>query len=351
MKRIFYLLIILIIFFSLLLIIIPLFSNSEVIILNTQESAPLIIGGKQYREYTIDDAEAIQHVLFYLDPHDQDKMNSLENIEILTNLNRLIIEGKNLDSVDFNPILTLVNLERLRIEGNISIPINLTNLEKLTSITIKYSTLETLEGLGAPNLKRLEIEMETFDSLAPLSNLTELERLDVYARRIGSRTSIGNIKNVPKLESLRLGTRGELDLNGIENIVNIIELRLDGTETILINPNSISKLQNLEVLILSLPDENPSIEYLGNLNKLRSLFIDSSYLFKRPPVFPYQALDVSPLRNNQNLFQLDIRGFIVRNISSLNNLNLEHNTIRLYDSRLFNENDVSVHYLAYVPKE
>ena len=363
---------------------------------NVQEPAPLIIGGKHIDGLSIEEAGTLTHIKLDINPNDINKLNSLENIELLINLTGLVINvsnlnaidlsplasltnligisincghldsvdlnplsslinlksfsvsGNNLNLFDFNPLATLKNLETLYIDGNITMLPNLTLLEKLTHIIIKNSALETLEGLGAPNLKRLEIQMETFDSLAPLSNLTELESLIITTRSSGNRTSIGNIKNVTKLKSLTLRIGGEFDLSGIENLTNIIELRLDGTRTLLINPNAISKLQNLEVFVLFLNEENPSIEFLQNFNKLEFLYIVSSFLFNSPPAFP--VLDVSPLRNNRNLFYLDIRGFVVKKISSLDNLTFEDDSIRLFDSRLFNENDVSVHYLEFVPR-
>ena len=375
-----------------LLIVIVLFSSCNIVrttynakpsAIQTQEPVPLMLGGRHYegrvgdlvlikdgywglpdepRKCFIEDASSLFYVRFDINPLDQNKMNSFENVELLTNIKSLRIYGENLDSVDFSPLSVLKTLKYLTIEGekldcvdfsplsalsaleeliikgNISSPPDLTSLETLTWIVIKESALESFEGLGAPNVKKMEIQMKTFDSLAPLSNLTELDFLDIETP--GSIfTAIGDIKNVPRLKTLFLGTDGIIDLTGIEQLTGLIDLRL-GLSATPVNAQGISRLRNLELLVMSIiEDENPSIEYLRGLPNLQSVSINGkSSLWDSVIKEPYQILDVSPLGESPKLEDIDLRGFIIKNVSALNHLeNLRYNAIILDESRLFDE--------------
>lgn len=366
-----------------LLIIIILFSscgiarttyNVKLSVTHEQEPVPLILGGKHYegrvgdvvpidtigtrdwidepRKCFIEDASSLLYVTFDIDPLDQNKMNSLENVELLTNIKSLRIYGKNLDRVDFNPLSALSNLEFFYIKGDISSPPDLTALKKLTDIAIRESALESFEGLGAPNVKRMHIEMETFDSLAPLSNLTELEFLDIGTPR-STFSAIGGIRNVPRLKTLFLGTSGIIDLTGIEQMTGLVDLRL-GLRATPVNAQGISRLHNLELLVMSIiENENSSIEYLRELPNLRSVSIyGMAWVSSLDGEIkePYQILDVSPLEKSHKLERIALEGFIIKNVLALNHLeNLIYNAIILNESRLFDESEAerSTHQLVF----
>ena len=352
-----------------LLIVIVLFSSCSKSItspaIQAQEPVPLILGGRHYegrvgdlvlisdgywgfidepRKCFLEDAASLLYLTFNIDPLDPNKMNSLENVELLTSIKRLRIYGKNLDTVDFSPLSALSTLEDLIIEGDISRPPDLTSLEKLTWIAIKGSALESLEGLGAPNIRKMHIEMETFTSLAPLSNLTKLELLEITISRDNYLISIGNIKNVPRLEIVGFdlwANGGGIDLTGIHQLTALKDLDIRGSGYKLINPHEISQLHNLEYIFLELEDENPSIEYLRGLPNLQTVSIrDKSSVWNSEIKEPYQVLDVSPLKESPKLEDIDLRGFIIKNISALNHLeNLRFNAITLHKSRLFDETE------------
>ena len=349
---------------------------------------------------TIEDIDRLLIVGLHIDPENPEHMSSLENLELLTNIRELsisvsnlnpvdlsplafltnleilfiyktdfgsvdlspmasltnlkrlgIYDGTNLASVDFSPLASLINLEDLVIEGNISKMPDLTSLKKLKRIRIENSDLESLDGLGTPGLEDLEIDMETFETLAPFSNLAKLKRLEIGTRREGSFTSIGNLNNVPRLEFLTIGTDGQLDITGIERLTSLAHVNFEVTE--LVNPQGISGLYNLKSLWITLADETPSIEYLRGLQSLERLYIKGTAYLRNEGVL-YQVLDVSPLANNHNLRVLSLREFIIKNISALNNLknlngggNFELGQIGLLDSRLFNESEMSVHELYF----
>lgn len=368
----------------------------------TATSTPLMLGGKHFNGHTLEDAGSLWYATLSIDPEDSQKMNSFANVALLTdlrvlsikesnlntvdlsplafltnlealfisetnfgfvdlsplaflaNLERLgIYDGINLASVDLSPLASLLNLERLFIDGNISNLPDLTPLNKLSHITIKNSDLESLVGLGAPGMERLEIiEMETFETLAPLSNLPELRLLHIVTRRTGSFTRM-DLSNVPRLEFLTIMTTGgPLDVTGIERLTGLAYVNFQTTG--LVNPQSISGLYNLKSLSMTLVDENPFIEYLRGMQGLHDLYIEGVSFWRNRSEEPYQVLDVSPLANNHNLEGLSMRHFIIKNIASLNNLrnlhhgdNLELGKIDLIGSRLFDENDKSVHDLDF----
>ena len=367
-----------------------------------EKAEPLLIGGKYLNDYTLEDADSLERVTLSIDPDNPLKMYSLENIELLTNLRVLsikesnlntvdlcpliiltnleiifihdtnfdsvdlsplalltnlkwlnIYDGKNLASVDLSPLSSLLNLEELFIDGNISKLPDLTPLSKLKRIVIKNSDLESLDGLGAPFLEHMDINMKTFDSLAPLSNLTKLKSLNIVPRMNGSLMSIGNLSNVPSLEFLTIQTGaggGSLDITGIEKLTGLAHVNFDLTE--LVKPQGISGLRNLETLSMTLTDENPSIEYLRDLQNLDGLYIEGDSFWRNKSRESYQVLDVSPLGDNHNLKQLRMRHLIIKNIASLDNLkNLGLGRIDLLHSRLFDETEKSVHYLMFTVEE
>jgi len=277
----------------------------------------------------------------------------LSPIEFLTNLKLLnIFDGTNLTSVDFSPLALLTNLEELIIRGNISNIPDLSPLSKLSFIKIENSNLKSFDGLGAPALERLEITMESFETLAPLSNLIYLYGLDITVRKVGCFTSIGKIDNVPHLEWFNIRVNGQLDVTGIDKLSSLVNV--DFNTTALVNPQNISSLYNLKILSMTITNENPSIEYLKDLYNLESLYIDGGALLRNETKNLYQVLDVSPLANNHNLKLLRMRYFIIKNISALDNLkNLEADEsghIDLIGSRLFDENEKSVHGLYFTSR-
>jgi Leucine-rich repeat (LRR) protein len=85
-------------------------------------------------------------------------------------LTNLSIGRNNMHLVDLSVIETLHNLRGLSIRGNITRLPDLSRLENLRSISIMGSQLESLEGIGAPNARGIEIGSEKdIDSLSPLT--------------------------------------------------------------------------------------------------------------------------------------------------------------------------------------
>ena len=326
-----------------------------------QLADPLILGGKPYvdfhgKAYRKDEAELFTSLVCDFNPNAVVRWYSFEGIEQLVNLRYLSVDGENLDTVDFAPLSSLSNLEGLYIHGNITRLPDLTKLEKLRDITIENTYLKSLEGIGAPNIRWIEINNGAgLNSLAPLNNLPQLEFLTIISR--GSTTlRIADISNLPNLKNLRLlmpFTR--IDLQGIENMPMLGELWITESESF--NIEGIGKLGNLWRLFLKLVSPQPSVEFLRgmpNLSEL-SLFGDIEFLDIYPiqSTEPYQTLDFSPLATIKNLRRLGCTGFIIKNIAALDVLDAlsirddeSPGYIYLAGSRLYDETEKSRHPLV-----
>ena len=327
-----------------------------------QIADPLILGGKPYvdfdgKAYRRDEAELFTSLVCDLRSDAVVRLYSLEGLEQLVNLKDISIYGENLDTVDFTPLSSLYNLEELFIRGNITRLPDLTELKKLSSIGITYSRLESLEGIGAPNVKWINIENRgvEINSLAPLNNLPHLEYLTINGR--GSTTlRIADMSNLPSIRNLRfLMPSTQIDLQGIEKLSAIEELLF--SESNPFNIEGIGKLKNLRDLGLKLLSPEPSLEFLRNMPNLFDLGIeaniegfDSSHNRRFEP---YQVLDVSPLASLKNLRRLSCTRFIIKNISALDVLDAlsiqddeSLGIIYLYGSRLYNKTDKSKHTLV-----
>ncbi|MDR1837516.1 MAG: hypothetical protein LBQ89_07655 [Treponema sp.] len=330
---------------------------------NTTESEqiadPLILDGRPFvgyqgKAYRKDEAELITSLTCNFNPDAAVRWHSLEGVEQLLNLKRLTVDGENLSMIDFSPLSPLSNLESLYFEGITHLP-NLTVLkQQLTYIGIRSSgqytqykrdsRLENLDGIGAPNVRRINIENRGvgINSLAPLNNLPYLEDLVINGR--GSTTlRIADMSNLPSLKRLDLHMPLiPFDLQGIENLQTLEDLRLSDNNTF--NIEGIGKLKNLRRLTLKLVSPEPSLEFLRNMPNL-------SYLgFVANKSEPYQVLDVSPLATLKNLRRLGCTGFIIKNIATLDILDALSEAsghVYLAGSKFFDKTDKSRHPLVF----
>jgi Leucine-rich repeat (LRR) protein len=311
----------------------------------------LILGGRPYADskgklYRKDEAEQIETLTCDFNSDAVVRWHSFDGIEQLVNLRSLSVDGKNLDTVDFTPLISLSNLEELIIRGNITCLPNLSTLEKLSSVYIRYSRLGSLEGIEAPNIRRIEIRNSNeIDSFAPLNNLLHLEEL-VISGGESKIYKIADISNLPKLKCLQLFMyRTKIDLQGIENLSALEELSIPWSEPF--NFEGIRKLDKLEKLTLNLTSLEPSLEFLRDLPNLRELALNAdvdiqSFTPREPGA--YQVLDMSPIATLKNLRVLSCEDFIIKNIAVLDIFD----TLSLYlaGSRLYDKTDKSKHPLV-----
>jgi len=329
--------------------------------------------GSQGKAYRRDEATLITYIRCDFNPDAIVRWHSLEGIEQLVNLKGLAIDGENFNKVDFSPLLSLSNLESLyfygenfaeanfshlsslpnleslRFYGITHLP-DLTMLEQVSDISIRDGKLESLEGIGAPNARNIEIHNRNeIVLLTPLNNLLFLEKLVINSF---GRTEyrIADILNLPSLKDLYISTGNNIDLRGIENMAALEKMSLDINA---FNIEGVGKLENLRRLSLIIVSPKPSLEFLRDMPNLYYLYLDpnntsiDAYNFE-----PYQVLDVSPLATVKNLRQLICTGFIIKNISTLDALdalsiksNENPGYIYLPGCRLYDETETSRHSL------
>jgi Leucine-rich repeat (LRR) protein len=321
-----------------------------------QMSDPLILDGRPFigssgKMYKNDEAHLIEFLGCNFNS-DADRWYSLEGIEQLYNLKKIQVYGENLAIVDLIPLASLSSLEELSISGNITRLPDLTGLENLRSITITGSKLEGLDGISALNARRIEIETENaLDSLAPLNNLLYLEYLNIRSK--GEKTyRIAEMSNLPSLKKIILNFWGgaKIDFRGIENMTVLEELWAGWTEPF--NIEGIGTLTNLKILSINLISSEPSLEFMRDMPNINAVYLHADCMApEREYDFParteaYQILDVSPLTTLKNLQTLSCINFIIKNIVSLDVLNIQ-DYIDLIGSRLYYETEKSKHTLWF----
>jgi Leucine-rich repeat (LRR) protein len=267
-------------------------------------------------------------------------LESLEGIKQLVNLKKLDINGENFDTVDFTPLLSLYNLETLYIGGNITRLPDLTGLERLSSIAISDSLLESLEGIGAPNVTYINIENgKAIDSFAPLNNLIYLECLTIYGAG-GKCYRIADMANLPSLRIFEVTMlNSKIDLQGIENLSALKQFHVSDTE--ISNIKGIGKLNKLESLALYLTEAEPSLEFLRGMPNLGSLFLKCPIPSADYTEAAWQILDLGPVSTLEKLHHLSVRGFILKNIAAVDALELSWRYVDAHFSRLYDETEES----------
>ena len=263
-------------------------------------------------------------------------------------LTNLSIGRTNMHLVDLSVIETLHDLRGLWISGNITRLPDLTGLENLRFITIYSSQLESLDGIGAPNAKEIEIDSEKdIDSLSPLNNLPYLESLRIVLPREKEKAyKITDMANLPALETLQFYI-GKIDLKGIENLSRLELLSFEEC-CHPFNIEGIGRLNSLERLFIKLTSPEPSLKFLRGMPNLSLLYLYADSRAYETGAF--QVLDLSPLATLKKL-QLHEFGccyFIIKNVSSLDVLaESERGYIDFNRCRLYDKNEKSKHKLIF----
>jgi hypothetical protein len=318
-----------------------------------EKAAPLMIGGKQYRgrlgrrvevesgswrivgdpvDCTVEDIDKLIIVGVWLNPEDPERRNSLENLELLKNVEELTISGENLDKVDFFSVLALTNLEKLEIEGNIAHLPDLSNLQRLRIIEIKKAALVSFEGLGGVGVEDLNIGISRIDDniVLKMSDIKDMGGLKYFAFE-----------------------GGKIDLESIDRFVSLEVVSLVYCEPY--NLNRINRLKNLRIIEINIISPNPSIEFLRDMSNLKIAILFGNYRFydySYPASYPdwrepTQELDVSPLATSKKLEGISCHYFIIKNISTLDVLENISPYIFLMGSRLYDETEKSKHGLSF----
>ncbi|MBE4906952.1 hypothetical protein IMZ08_02630 [Bacillus luteolus] len=188
---------------------------------------------------------------------------------------------------DLSPIYSLEELEVLGLDGYIKAEFDFNKLPKLKKCFItwnkKYQNL-----FDVSTLNHLIIDKYPFENLNAMSNLKDLEILDITSRKLQSLKGIESLKKLQELKMFRCVNL--IDLSGIEYLTELRVLDINTCRKIH-NLNGCEKLDKLEQIRLENCKEIDSLRLLKHCNRLkRIIFIgdtsiddgDISELLKLP---------------------------------------------------------------------
>ncbi|MCL2402409.1 MAG: leucine-rich repeat domain-containing protein [Oscillospiraceae bacterium] len=247
------------------------------------------------------------------------RVADLSPLSNLTNIAHLYLWG--LQFWDLSPITGLTNLVSLSIGDNLLFDGNLSDLRHFTKLTdlglgdasgrMDFSPLETLINLerlslwGASNLKDLSIfdDLKNMQNLtihasgvtdfSPLSNLTNLTTLDLQQHQIGDISSI-DFARLSNLTELRLWSNQITDIMPLATLTNLTFLHLSDNQITNVSP--LSGMTNLIMLNLHNNHIN-DVTPLSEMTYLQQLMLDNN-----------RISDISPLASLTNLASLSLDG-------------------------------------------
>lgn len=189
---------------------------------------------------------------------------------------------------DLYPIVPLVNLQRLKVVGQIfftkTFPLN--NFTNLTELTLNHSLL--------------------FD-FRFLSSLTSLTYLDLNHNK--ELIFIDTLKNLTGLKHLSLAKCEKIvNIESLMTLSNLKYLNLRGINRppigpVSVNPISIMYLSSLQILNLNFENDYPDLKYLGNHTHLIDLSLNIGLVRDFSPLLNLTRLQKLVCRNPQgNVF-------------------------------------------------
>ena len=296
----------------------------------------------------------------------------------LTRLSLYQSGNSGVSATDLSPLAGLAKLQELDLDANVASLDDLASMTELRSLRIysnssnNYYPLENISALsGMTKLTELQLQLGNVKDLSPLANLTKLTSLNLYGNFYTDNLNflsgmtelrelhISNSSNIhvsdlsalsglTDLQSLSIGIDGLQSLHGLENMSNLKELSLYGSDALFTDVNALSALKNLQSL--RLPNRNSdgpainlsglsgltalqdlqisgrtvSLEPLSGLIGLKSLQYTGSNGYNDP------SISLAPLSSLTGLTELDLNCNVTDNdLSPLSNLT-ELRTLSLY---------------------
>ena len=322
----------------------------------------LIIGGQKVKNFEIpriydyylkSEILDIKDILIHINPKNENITNSLEGIELLANLEGLGIIGYNLNLVDYSPLNNLQKLREITLEsGNTdkltAIPdfSSLSSRESIKRFTLNKCMLTNLNNIEHfPNLQFLDV-YSNYGDLSDIKAINQLKHLEELNLLSGNNSIIRVAEIIPLPKLKKLWLIGKLiDLNGIETLTALEDIRFVKSE--ILNMQSLSGLNNLKQLQIEIENANPNINFLEKMINLEYLILYANTdTWEIKTKTPYQILNLIALEKLYQLNYLELRGFIIQNIWSVNNLNNISN-IYAYDSILFDDTETTIKNLIF----
>ena len=211
-----------------------------------------------------------------IDLEDCSNINDLEPLRKLTKLKHLNLK-QCIRITSLEPLKNLLHLQSLNI-SNYELLYHLIHLQTMEITTLNPS-------INLISLKKLHIRCENITSLEPLSNLVNIEYLDLqFCQNITSLEPLSNLINITYL-NLNLNSCSNINcLVSLSNLVNIEILYLYDCEKITsLEPlRTLIKLTELCVTICSQIDNVDALQNLINLKEL--------YLYRFTKITNYEVL-------------------------------------------------------------
>lgn len=261
----------------------------------------LIVGGEYKKPLAVSDLTPLAHLsnLQHLQvPNTQ--VADLTPIALLDNLQILNIFGT--EVADLAPIANLVNLQQLQVYNthvaDLTPISQLINLQLLIISNTQVADLAPIANLT--NLQQLFISNTRVADLAPIANLVNIQHLNVSSTQVADLAPIANLTN---LQQLYVYNTQIANLTPIANLTNLQQLQVHNTSVADLAPiANLSNLQQLHLFNTQVADLAP----LAQLTNLQQL-----YLFNTP------VSDISPLAGLPNLKRLDLKRTNVTDLTPL----------------------------------
>lgn len=245
----------------------------------------------------------------------------------------------------------LEELVRNKLSIKAPIPINISNVENLTSLNIsgdfndksspkiknidalkyfknlhmfvaRFHLINDLNPLrNLVKMKILLLQNNDISNIEPLSKLTNLENLELYRNNV---SDLSPLKNHTGLKNLNLFQNNVFDINALEHLTELKSLNLGNNHVSDLTP--LLKLSKLEYLWLSYnPVKNvEAITLLGNTLKTLQLakcnlkdisFLKNFTKLETLLIFDNPIEDLSPIKQLNSLQNLSVSNCLIKDIS------------------------------------
>ncbi|PHR99508.1 MAG: hypothetical protein COA78_24910 [Blastopirellula sp.] len=242
---------------------------------------------------------------------DISQLTHLQSIETV-----VLVDPQN---VDLSPLGSLKNLDSLDITFSSEKSYTAKNMEELSKLDCSLNILlhgQLIDDLTPVqqlnNIRELELIHTEVNDLSPLSDLMQLELLDIDGANVTDLTPLAKLIN---LRVLKLDTLEAKDLSPLSDLTQLEELHIVGSGFTDITP--LAKLVKLRDLRLVGPPvafspnslKGPNITDLMPLTKLVNL--------RELRLYDLKTKDLSPLENLVNLEELHIHGANITDLTPL----------------------------------
>ena len=280
------------------------------------------------------------------------QISKIENLNNLVNLKELNLANNKIK--DITPLRANTALTNLNLKGNKEIDGNRNNytsedleaLNKIGEILDKGGKINLdIDKLGLfTNYKTLDLSGQSLTTLEPLEGLTQLTSLNLSNNKLTltDEKSQEILKSMSNLNTLNLNNNQITSIIAINNLKNLKYLFL------LQNSVNLVEIEDIISNLIRLQVSTESLKTIVNcdVNKIKILNLDNSYLTELPDLSIFNKLTVLNLNTNSNISNFgdiskivslkelvlstnDLHGKMIdfSKLINLTNLNLSNNTL------------------------